>query len=151
MRLLLNFQGAHSSPHVLRTLTRHVGNSKQLPELEIGKEVFVRIPTTPKEDDKWKRGSIVGVRNLRSYDINTEHKTIRRNRNWVKQSTNDDDGNNLREESNEDKTQKVRQEEKPSVMKEYEDKGMQQSNIEGNMPRMSRSGRMIKTPKGYKD
>ncbi|GBM45605.1 hypothetical protein AVEN_86544-1 [Araneus ventricosus] len=126
-------------------------NSKQLPELEIGKEVFVRVPTTKKEDDKWKRGSVVEAHNSRSYDINAEDKTIRRNRNWLKQASGNDDGNNLREKSNKDTTKNARYEEKPSVMEEYEDKGMQQSNMEGNMPRMTRSERVIKTPKRYKD
>ncbi|GBM58960.1 hypothetical protein AVEN_230077-1 [Araneus ventricosus] len=126
-------------------------NSKQLPELEIGKEVFVRVPTASKQDDKWNRGSIVGVHNSRSYDINTEDKTIRRNRNLLKQSTSNDDGNNLREESSEDTTQNLIQEEEPSEMEESEDKGMQQSNIEGNMPRMARLERVIKTTKRYKD
>ncbi|CAL1273033.1 unnamed protein product [Larinioides sclopetarius] len=93
-------------------------NSKQLPELEVGKEVFVRVPTTSKEDNKWKRGSIVGVHNSRSYDINTEDKTIRRNKNWLKQASNNDDGKNMKEESNEDTTQNTRQEEETSAIAE---------------------------------
>ncbi|GBM50850.1 hypothetical protein AVEN_140951-1 [Araneus ventricosus] len=78
--------------------------------------------------------------NSRSYDTNTENKMIRRNRNWLKQARGN--GNKLREESNNDTTQNVRQE---------EEKGMQQSNIEGNMPRLIGFGRVIKTPKRYKD
>ncbi|GBN47017.1 hypothetical protein AVEN_171955-1 [Araneus ventricosus] len=66
------------------------------------------------------------MHNSRSYDINTEDKTIRRERNWLKQSTSNDDGNNLRVEPNENTTQNVRQEEKPSVMEESEDKRMKQ-------------------------
>ncbi|GBM65763.1 hypothetical protein AVEN_107246-1 [Araneus ventricosus] len=43
-----------------------------------------------------------------------------------------ENGYKLGEESNEDTTQNVRQEEESSSVEKSEDKGMQQSNIEGN-------------------
>ncbi|GBM00244.1 hypothetical protein AVEN_32598-1 [Araneus ventricosus] len=76
---LLKPQVQHSVPEEINLKRKEAKkyydrNSKQLPELEICKEVFLCVPTTSKEDDKRKRGSIVGVHNSRSYDMNTEDK-----------------------------------------------------------------------------
>ncbi|UYV63892.1 K02A2.6-like, partial [Cordylochernes scorpioides] len=55
--------------------------SKNLPDLDIGQEVYVRTPnTTP----SWSKANITNEHNTRSYDVNIHGRTYRRNRTWIK-------------------------------------------------------------------
>ncbi|UYV68635.1 K02A2.6-like, partial [Cordylochernes scorpioides] len=55
--------------------------SKNLPDLDIGQEVYVRTPnTTP----LWSKANITNEHNTRSYDVNIHGRTYRRNRTWIK-------------------------------------------------------------------
>ncbi|UYV84124.1 K02A2.6-like [Cordylochernes scorpioides] len=55
--------------------------SKNLPDLDIGQEVYVRTPnTTP----SWSKANITNEHNTRSYDVNIHGRTYRRNRTWIR-------------------------------------------------------------------